>query len=103
MPENKYKVVVSDRSKRMLGEHVGFLAKVSKPAARKLKKDLLDAMRSLATMPKRFPFLSGAYIPANKYHKMYVANWYLVIYQIKDDVVYIDYIIDCRQDYQWLL
>lgn len=29
-------------------------------------------------------------------------NWYLVLYQIRDDTVYIDYILDCRKDYNWL-
>ena len=42
-------------------------------------------------------------MPANKYHKMFVANWYLILYQIQDDTVFIDYILDCRQDYSWLI
>jgi hypothetical protein len=28
---------------------------------------------------------------------------YLLIYQIKGDTVYVDYVVDCRQDYGWLL
>ena len=60
-------------------------------------------IRSLQTMPQRFPFFNEDYIPANKYHKLYVENWYLVLYQIKDDTVYVDWILDCRQDYSWLL
>lgn len=99
----KYKVIISERAKEMLGMHVRFMAYVNKSAAEKLKKRLLDEMRSLQEMPQRFPFLNEDYIPANKYHKLYVENWYLVLYQIKDDIVYIDWIVDCRQDYQWLL
>ena len=99
----KYKVVISERAKEMLGMHVRFMAHANKSAAEKLKKRLLDEMRSLQEMPQRFPFLNEDYIPANKYHKLYVENWYLVLYQIKDDIVYIDWIVDCRQDYQWLL
>lgn len=44
-----------------------------------------------------------AYIPMNKYHKMFVAKWYLLLYQIQDDAVYVDYILDCRKDYSWLI
>ena len=99
----KYKVIISDRAKEMLGMHIRFLSQVSKSAAAKLKARLIEEMRSLQNMPQRYPFFSDNYIPANKYHKLYVENWYLVLYQIKDDTVYVDWIVDCRQDYQWLL
>ena len=32
-----------------------------------------------------------------------VAKWYLVLYQIQDDTVYVEYILDCRKDYSWLI
>ena len=47
----------------------------------------MEAMRSLAYSPNRFPFLNEPYIPCNKYHKMFVKNWYLILYQIEDDTV----------------
>ena len=31
------------------------------------------------------------------------AEWYLVLYQIQDDTVYVKYILDCRKDYSWLI
>lgn len=99
----KYKVMISDRAKEMLGMHIRFLAQVNKVAAVKLKNRLVEEMRSLQDMPQRYPFFNENYIPANKYHKLYVENWYLVLYQIKDDTVFVDWIVDCRQDYQWLL
>ena len=99
----KYKIIISDRAKEMLGMHIRFLAQVNKSAAVKLKNRLIEEMRSLQEMPQRYPFLNENYIPVNKYHKLYVENWYLILYQIKDDVVYVDWIVDCRQDYQWLL
>lgn len=40
MEENrKYKVIVSDRAKRMLGTHMRFLAQVSKEAATAKRKN----------------------------------------------------------------
>ena len=99
----KYKVIISDRAREMLGLHLRFLAQASRPAAEKLKKRFLEEMRSLQEMPQRYPFFNEHYIPANKYHKLYVENWYLVLYQIRDDTVYVDWIVDCRQDYPWLL
>lgn len=104
MAENKkYKVIVSDRAKRMLGTHIRFMAQVNKEAAALKKKEILSAMRSLTQMPQRFPFFGELYIFPNKYHKMFVEKWYLILYQIKDDTVYVDYILDCRKDYGWLI
>ncbi|NBI18991.1 type II toxin-antitoxin system RelE/ParE family toxin [Neglecta sp. X4] len=99
----KYKVIVSDRAKRMLGTHIRFMAQVSKEAATAKKKEIMVAMRSLSHMPQRFPFFEELYITPNKYHKMFVEKWYLVLYQIQDDKVYVDYILDCRKDYSWLV
>ena len=101
--EKKYKVIVSDRAKRMLGTHVRFMAQVNRKAAEEKKKEILSAMRSLSRMPQRFPFFEEMYILPNKYHKMFIENWYLVLYQIQDDTVYIEYVLDCRKDYSWLI
>lgn len=99
----KYKVIVSDRAKRMLGIHIRFMVQVNKEAAAAKKKEIMNAMRSLCQMPQRFPFFEGLYITPNKYHKMLIEKWYLVLYQIQDDIVYVDYILDCRKDYSWLV
>jgi len=99
----QYKIIVSDRARQMLAGHVRFLAQKSPAAARKVKNDLMNAIRSLSIMPKRFPFLTAEFIPLNKYHKMIVEKYYLVLYQIKDQTVFVDYIVDCRQDYGWLV
>ena len=99
----QYKVLVSDRARQMLAGHVRFLAQKSPAAARKIKNDLMDAIRSLYQMPERFPFFEAEFIPPNKYHKMFVEKWYLILYQVKDQTIYVDYIVDCRQDYVWLV
>ena len=104
MAENKrYKVIVSDKAKRMLGTHILFLARVNKEAAVSKKKEIMAAMRSLSQIPQRFTFFEEMYVPPNKYHKMFVQKWYLVLYQIQDDTVYVEYILDCRKDYNWLV
>ena len=70
MSDKKYKVIVSDRAKRMLGTHIRFMAQVNKDAVKAKKQELMEAMRSLERMSQRFPFFEEAYIPTNKYHKM---------------------------------
>lgn len=103
MSTDRYSVIISDRAKSMLGVQLKFIARVNKDVALKTKEDLIDAIRSLQQMPQRFPFFEAPYIPPNKYHKLFVPKWYLVLYQIRDDTVYVDYIVDCRKDYGWLL
>lgn len=57
MADNKrYKVIVSDRAKRMLGTHIRFMAQANKQAAVAKKKEIMTAMRSLSQVPQRFPF-----------------------------------------------
>jgi plasmid stabilization system protein ParE len=103
MEEKKYKVIVSEKAKQMLGMHIRFMAQVNKDAAKETKKRMMIALRSLSQMPQRFPFFNEMYMTQNKYHKMFVEKWYLVLYQIQDDTVYVDYILDCRKDYSWLI
>ena len=98
----KYKIIVSDRAKRMLGIHIRFMSQINKEAAVAKKREIMTSIRSLCQMPQRFPFFEELYIPPNKYHKMFIEKWYLVLYQIQDDTVYVDYILDCRKDYSWL-
>lgn len=99
----RYKIIVSDRAKTMLGSNVKFIAQNSLLAARDTKEKILTAIRSLSSMPERCPFFDGEFVPRNKYHKMVVESRYLILYQIKDKTVYVDYVIDGRQDYSWLV
>lgn len=98
-----YKVIVSDRAADMMIHHVRFMAQVSFQAAEKLRTEIIKAAKSLENFPERNSWLSDPVLPAIKYRKMIINKRYLLIYQIKDDLVYIEYILDCRQDYQWLL
>ena len=103
VPNKLYKVKISEEAQRGLGRIVSFIALNSIQTARELKKDLVAEISSLKLLPERTTFLEGEFIPFNKYHKLLVRRNYLVLYQIKDDTVWVDYVIDCRQDYQWLI
>lgn len=98
----QYKVVVSQRATQMLVSHAAFLAKVSTEAAEKMTQEFEEAARSLETMPQRCPWLSGPYIPKNMYRFLLFGKRYMIIFQVADDTVYADYVLDCRQDYGWL-
>ena len=102
MSDKKYKVIVSDKAASRLVNHVRFLANVSPDAAKRLHRDIIIEIRDLEFMPESYPWLNCDEIPANKSRKKLVAKRYLLIYQIKDNTVYIDNVLDCRQDYKWL-
>lgn len=104
MEMNKtYSVIVSKRATQMLVSHAAFLAKVSPEAANRLVASFEETANSLATMPERCSWLIADYIPPNKYRKILFEKRYLLLFQIIDHTVYVDYVVDCRQDYSWLL
>ena len=98
-----YKVIVSQKAEEMLMKHIAFIATVSKEAAGKEKNRIITAIRYLEEDPDIYPFLDEDCIPKNKYHKLVIGKRYMILYQIKDQTVYVDYIIDTRQNYSWLI
>lgn len=100
---NRYNVIISDESSHMLVSHARFLAQVSEPAALRLVEDFQDKAKSLEQFPERNPWLSDPLIQSGKYRKLLIEKRYLLVYQIKGSIVYIDAIVDTRQDYGWLL
>ncbi len=98
-----YKVIVSDRAAGMLMQHVRFLAQTSFQAAEKLRAELVGAAESLKVLPERNAWFSDPVFPVNKYRKMVISKRYLLIYQVKKDTVFVECVLDCRQDYKWLI
>ena len=101
--QNKYHVIVSERATQMLVSHVAFLAQASPEAAERLTAEFEKAANLLELTPQRCPWLTGEYIPRNAYRFILFEKRYMIIFQIVDDIVYADYVVDCRQDYSWLI
>ena len=101
--QGNYRVIVSERAKQMLVYHAAFLAQVSLEAAERLTAEFEKAANSLETMPQRCPWFSGEYIPRNTYRFILFEKRYMLLFQIVDNTVYADYVLDGRQDYSWLI
>jgi protein-arginine kinase len=101
--DKKYTVIISERASEMLVSHARFLAQVSEQAAQNLIEKFKTSAKSQEDLPERNPILDVPDMPINKYRKLLLGKQYLLIYQIKGDLVYVDYFVDCRQDYEWLL
>lgn len=100
MVNKKYTVIFSDKATSMSIQHVRFLASASPSAAEKLHREIIKEAKVLEFMPESYPWLNVEEITVNKYRKKLVEKRYLLIYQIKDNSVYVDYVVDCRQDYK---
>ena len=101
--QNKYHVIVSERATQMLISRAAFLAQVRPEAAERMTASFEKAAKSLEVMPQRCSWLKGEYIPRNVYRFIMFEKRYMIIFQIVDDIVYADYVVDCRQDYSWLI
>jgi len=98
----KFDVIVSKRATQMLVDSAAFLAKVSVSAAEKLVADFEKTINSLEYLPRRCSVFKADYIPKNSYRYIIFGKRYCALFQIKDNIVYVDYVIDCREDYSWL-
>jgi len=101
MAKNKYNVIVSERADRMLLSCTAFLTNVSIPAAKRLLRDYRKSIKVLAETPYQFPFaddLDVPGIPLETYRKCLFDDRYKAIFLIEDDDVFIDAVIDCRQE-----
>ena len=101
--QNKYRVIISERATQMLIFHAAFLSQVSPEAAERLTVEFEKTANSLEMMPQRCPWLTGEYIPRNAYRFILFEKRYVIIFQIVDNIVYADYVVDCRQYYSWLI
>ena len=96
--KNLFTVIVETSASDKIYKHFEFLARVSENATKKLLDKLLNDISNLEQMPYRNPVYEQLYFPIGKYRYMISSERYLVIYQVSNNIVYIDDIRDCRQE-----
>ena len=95
--DKKYNVIVDPAANDRMSDHFEFLAQVSESAANKLLDGLLRDISSLEYMPYRNPVYNRPYINSGKYRYMVSCDRYRIVYQIEENVFFVDDIQDCRQ------
>ena len=106
MEQKQYKVVMAKRADAMLLNHTEFLARVSIAAARRLLTDFRKTIKRISDNPFQFPFadeMDVPGIPPKQYKKCIFAKRYKALFLIDDGIVYLDAIIDCRQENKGVL
>ena len=94
----EFRIVISEDALSTLDRHADFLANVSGSAARKMVDRLLTDIDSLSKLPERCPFYDNPFIPNNRYRRLLSGKRYLVLYEILENTVFVDYILDGRQE-----
>ena len=79
----------------MLREHENFLSRVSIKATKKLKQEFDEGVQRILENPYGFPYLGERRI----YRKYIFYKRYLIIYLVEKTTIYIEYIVDTRQNY----
>ena len=99
----KYTVIVSKRADEMLIRHARFLAQVRVSAARRMTAEFEKILDRLEQNPFQFPPETDYNLPDGTYRKALFSKWYKAIFSVAGDTVYLDAVLDCRQenaDYQ---
>lgn len=80
----------------LIGEY--YLSKAGVEVAQGILKSIEDAIDTLTSQPKRGHKPHELYDIVNTNYLEIIANRYRIIYQIKDNIIYIIAILDGRQD-----
>lgn len=94
-----YTLVIARRVDEMLLHHIAFLSRVSLPAAKKFRNDYAAILRRLAESPFQFPVETDLNLPEGAYRKALFAKRYKAIFLVEKKTVYLDAVIDCRQEF----
>ena len=94
----KYTIRFGSRVDAMLLRHTAFLARVSVSAAKKLRTDFARILREIEDNPYQFPIDTDLNLPDGIYRKALFSKRYKALFSVSGDIVYLDAVVDCRQD-----
>ena len=97
-PKEDFQVIIDPSVNERMAEHFEFLSRVSEEAANLLLDKLIEDMRSLEEDPYRFPEYNKPYLPVGKYRRKVSDEKYSIIFEIDGRYIYVDDIMDNRQD-----
>ncbi len=93
-----YTVIVSRRADDMLIRPARFLAPVRVSAAKRMTGEFAKVLDTLEQNPFQFPPELDYNLPDGAYRKALFSKWYKVIFSVAGNTVYLDAVLDCRQD-----
>lgn len=92
-----YNVRVSEHIAANMLEYTNFISNVSVDAAKRFMFEFEKVVDHLEDNPFQFQIDTSFKNPA-KYRRVVFAKWYKCLFTVEGTTVYLDYIVDCRQD-----
>jgi len=98
MLASNYDIFVDHAANNKMFGHIRFLARVSVPAARRLRVALQQSIDDLKINPERFPpYISNTNVTAELRYNL-CDKRYRIVFEIIENTVFVYDIQDCRQD-----
>ena len=91
-----YKVIISAKVSGQLLAHIGFLSRVSIPAAKRFRNSFSDIMARIEDNPFQFPLEIDPNLPEGIYRRALFAERYKALFSVSGTTVYLDAVVDCR-------
>ena len=98
MPQSEYTVKVDSAAKTKMVNHTRFLARVSVPAAQRLRNAYFSALQSLKIDPQRCPLYRPGVDIEEELRYLLLSERYRIVFEIVDTTVYVYDVQDVRQD-----
>ena len=98
MPQSKYSVRIDAAAKAKMVNHSRFLARVSVPAAQRLRNAYSSALQSLETNPQRCPLYKPGLDIEEELRSLLFSGRYRIVFEIVDTTVYVYDVQDVRQN-----
>ena len=98
MSQPNYQIILARRVDGMLLRHISFLARVSVPAAKKFRAEFAHLLERLEQNPMQFPVEEELNLPS-QYRSALFARRYKAVFMVEGSTVYLDAVLDCRQDH----
>ena len=99
MDMEKHRVILATRVRSQLLQHTSFLARVSPPAAMRFRQEFAKILERLKDNPFQFP-VDPVFAKLNLlYRNALFEGRYKALFSVENNVVYVDSVIDCRQQF----
>ena len=95
----KYRVFFHPRVSSQLESHAEFIARVSLPAAHRMKEEFDATIVRLGENPYQFPPAQNARLPADVYRSASVAKWYQLVFSVVAVTFKKNAVVDMRSNY----
>ena len=94
----KYRMVMSPLAWNALKRYQWSLEQFDRNFARRMRQEFSDTLREIQENPFLFSSDESIGMADKQYRRALFAKWYKIVYQVKDNTIYVNLVVDCRMD-----